>query len=331
MYRRLIVIAAGVSLAAAALTAQESAGGKLDYAMYSKIRDEGLNHSQAMDHVSWLADVYGPRLQGSPAMRQAAEWVMKKLTGWGVTSVHEEKWPFGKGWGLQRFSANMIEPQVLPLIGVPRSWTPGTAGTITADVTRADIHSEADFAKFRGHLAGKIVLTQPVREVKTLEGIIVQRWTEPLLAEAMTMPIPSGPPPPAEGAPRGPSLADKIQQFFADEHVAATFDRGSDASIVAGRQPDVLANAADRRRHDFPERRRRTREQSRQPGAVRDARGRALQPHAAHSRQGNSGKSGTECPDAVLRRDGRQRRECVRRSARQRSKRRVRAARRTPR
>jgi carboxypeptidase Q len=234
MSRRPIVIAAAFSLAVAVLTAQESAGGRLDYAMYSKIRDEGLNHSQALDHVGWLADVYGPRLQGSPAMRQAADWVMKKLTGWGMTSVHQEKWPFGKGWALQRFSANMIEPQVLPLIGVPRSWTAGTTGPITADVTRVDIHSDADFAKYRGQLAGKIVLTQPVRDVKTLEGIIVQRWTDTLLAEAMTMPIPSATPPAAEGAARGPSLADKIQKFFADEKVAATFDRGSDAFVVAG-------------------------------------------------------------------------------------------------
>src|SRR4029079_2442110 len=32
---------------------------------------------------------------------------------------------------------------------------------------------------------------------------------------------------------RGPSLADKISQFFLDEKVAAAFDRGSDASLVA--------------------------------------------------------------------------------------------------
>src|SRR5436309_14097595 len=110
---------------AVVVNTQESAGG-IDYAMLSRIRDEGLNRSQALDHVSWLSDVYGPRLQGSPALRQAAEWVEKKLTGWGLASVHEEKWPFGNGWALQRFSANMIEPQVQPLIGVPRSWTPGS-------------------------------------------------------------------------------------------------------------------------------------------------------------------------------------------------------------
>ena len=127
----------------------------------------------------------------------------------------------------------MIEPQVQPLIGVPRSWTPGTSGTVTADVVRVDIRSDADFDKYRGKLAGKIVLTQPVREVKLLEGIVVQRWNEPLLKEAMTTPIPAQAPAAAPPA-RGPSLADKIQRFFLDEHVAAAFDRGSDAFSVAG-------------------------------------------------------------------------------------------------
>jgi len=234
--KRALISAFVVSLGAAAtVQTQESAAGKTDYATLSRIRDEGLNHSQALDHVSWLADVYGPRLQGSPAMRQAGEWAQKKLTSWGLANVHEEKWPFGKGWALTRFSANMIEPQVLPLIGVPRSWTPGTQGQVTADVVRVEIHSEADLEKYRGKLAGKIVLTQPVRDVKMLEGIVVQRWNDALLKEAMTMPIPAPGPAAGEGqGGRGASLADKIQQFFLDEHVVAAFDRGSDAFVVPG-------------------------------------------------------------------------------------------------
>jgi len=217
---------------AAALVYTQNAGTP-DYAMYSRIRDEGLNHSQALDHVSWLADVYGPRLQGSPAMRQAGDWVMKTLTSWGLSSVHQEKWPFGKGWGLVRFNGHMIEPQVMPLIGVPRSWTPGTSGPVTADVVAVSIRSDADFEKYRGKLAGKIVLTQAVREVKMLEGIVVQRWNDALLKEAMTTPIPA-PAPAAAAGGRGPTLAERIQQFLLDEHVAAAFDRGSDASIVPG-------------------------------------------------------------------------------------------------
>ncbi len=228
------VIIAGVLVVVAAVGVRTQDAGKLDYGVLAKIRDEGLNHSQVLDHVSWLADVYGPRLQGSPAMRQAGEWVQKKLNEWGLQNVHQETWPFGKGWAMVRFSANLVEPQAQPLIGVPRSWTPGTPGPITADVVRVDIHSEADFDKYRGKLAGKIVLTQPPREVKMLEGIVVQRWNEPLLKEAMTMPIPPPGAPPAEAGGRRSNLAERIEQFFIDEHVAAALDRGSDAFIVPG-------------------------------------------------------------------------------------------------
>ena len=86
----------------------------------------------------------------------------------------------------------MIEPQVQPIIGVPAAWTPGTAGTITADVVRVAIESDADFARYRGKLAGRIALTQPAREVRMLEGLIVSRMGEAELEEAASTPIPRG-------------------------------------------------------------------------------------------------------------------------------------------
>ncbi|MGH9141640.1 MAG: M20/M25/M40 family metallo-hydrolase [Vicinamibacterales bacterium] len=236
MLRPLIPTLLTCVVAVAVVQTQETARGGLDYAMFEKIRDEGMTRSQVLDHVSWLSDVYGPRLQGSPAMRQAGEWVEKKLGSWGLGNIHQEKWPFGKGWALVRFSAHMTEPQVQPLIGVPRSWTPGTPGVVNADVIPIAINNDADFEKYRGKLAGKIVLTQPIRDVKMLEGIVVQRWNDALLKEAMTMPIPAPQPPPAPepAAGRRPPLADRIQQFLVDEHVAAIFDRGGDAFIVPG-------------------------------------------------------------------------------------------------
>src|SRR5207237_1257783 len=189
----------------------------------------------AMEHVVWLADVYGPRVTGSPGLRQAGDWAVKKLGGWGLSNVHKEAWPFGKGWSLVRFNAHLIEPQVQPLIGYPKSWTPGTSGVVTADVVRADINSDADFERYRGKLARKIVLTQPAREVRMLEGIVVQRWTDALLKEAESTP----PGPPAEAparpsTPGQPTQQERIQQFLLTEGVVAAFDRGADAFLVAG-------------------------------------------------------------------------------------------------
>ena len=54
-------------------------GEPLDYAMLGKIRDEGLQRSQVMEHIVWLSDVYGPRLTGSPAIKQASTWAQKKF------------------------------------------------------------------------------------------------------------------------------------------------------------------------------------------------------------------------------------------------------------
>ena len=123
-----LIIALGPSNLTIGALAQDGAKEKLDYAMIARIKEEGLNRSQVMDHIIWLSDVYGPRLTGSPTIKQASDWAQKRFKEWGLVNVHEEGWPFGKGWSLERFSANMIEPQVSPLIGYPKSWTPGTPG-----------------------------------------------------------------------------------------------------------------------------------------------------------------------------------------------------------
>ncbi|MEO5895117.1 MAG: peptidase M28, partial [Vicinamibacterales bacterium] len=163
---------------------------RIDLGAIAQIREEGLSRSQAMDHISWLSDVYGPRLTGGPGILQASDWAIKKFTEWGLANPHRETWQFGRGWSLVKFHATMIEPQVEPLIAFPGSWTPSTNGTITADVMRVQIDTEADFEKYRGKLAGRIVLTQPAREVRMLEGSIVSRMGEKEMAEAATTPIP---------------------------------------------------------------------------------------------------------------------------------------------
>ena len=221
---------------------------KLDFAALARIRDEGLTRSQVMDHISWLADVYGPRLTGSPQIQQASDWAMKKFRDWGLANVHQEKWAFGKGWSLVRFSAHMIEPQVQPLIGAPHEWSAPTKGTVTADVIRAEINSEADFPKFQGKLAGKILLTQPARQVRMIEGPIILKMTNEWTNEAAMTPIPAagrgrgGAPGAGAGGGRGgpggaqgaAAFRQKLSEFLAAEGVVATLDRGADSDLSAG-------------------------------------------------------------------------------------------------
>ena len=160
MPRPMIAIVLTVVLSALVLAQTE----KLDYATIGRIRDEGLNRSQVMDHISWLSDVYGPRLTGiaghSAGERLGDEEVRRVGPGQRPPGALRSSARAGRSCASTR---SMLEPQVQPLIGFPQEWSPGTKGTVTADVVRVQIASEADFAKYRGKLAGKIVLTQPAR------------------------------------------------------------------------------------------------------------------------------------------------------------------------
>lgn len=133
----------------------------------ARIRDEGLNRSQVMKTLLHLTDVIGPRLTGSPNMARANAWTRDTLTEWGLKNAQLEAWgPFGRGWSLQRFSAQVIEPQSIPLIATPKAWTPGFAEPITAEVILIEAKSEADLEKYQGKLKGAILLASPVREVR---------------------------------------------------------------------------------------------------------------------------------------------------------------------
>jgi len=143
-----------------------------------RIKDEGMNRSQVMNTLSYLSDVIGPRLTGSPNMKRANEWTRDQMTKWGLENAHLEAWgPFGRGWELKDFSAEVISPQVIPLIAYPKAWSPGV--TIkSAEVVYVDAKDEKDLERFKGKLKGKIVLTGPIREVKARFEAPGRRMTE---------------------------------------------------------------------------------------------------------------------------------------------------------
>src|SRR5437867_4676825 len=132
-----------------------------------KIKDEGLNRSQVMETLSYLTDVYGPRLTGSPQIKAAAAWTTKKLIEWELAYVNLESWgPFGRGWSNERFNARALSSDTsFPLIAYLKAWTPGTDGTVVADVVTAISNNDEDFEKFRGQLTGKFVMITAMRDV----------------------------------------------------------------------------------------------------------------------------------------------------------------------
>lgn len=132
----------------------------------ARIRDEGLNRSQVMQTASYLCDVIGPRLTGSPELKRANEWTRDRLASWGLANAHLEAWgPFGYGWTLQRFSAQVTEPQHIPLKAHPSAWSPGLSQPIEAEVVFLEATNTAQLEQYKGKLKGAIVLASPARDV----------------------------------------------------------------------------------------------------------------------------------------------------------------------
>ena len=204
-----------------------------------RIKDEGMNQSQVMETLSYLSDVIGPRLTGSPSMRRANEWTRDKLTGWGLQNAHLESWgPFGRGWTLKKFYAQVSSPQAVPLIAYPKAWSPGLKGTLTAKVVYLDAKDEAGLEKYKGKLKGAIVLTGAPPEVKAhFEALGTRRDEKDLLRLADAPDPRSIPRRPFEVTAQQREEAKflaKKQQFFVDEGAALLIDpsrRGDGGTI----------------------------------------------------------------------------------------------------
>src|SRR6476660_854240 len=126
MMHRTLALVAGLSMAAAL---PNSAAEKIDTNVNAKIRQEEASHSQVMRTLHFLTDVHGPRLTGSPAHKEAAEWAVKQMTEWGFTNGHLEPWDFGHpGWTNEYLAVHIVSPVKDALVVEALAWTPGTDG-----------------------------------------------------------------------------------------------------------------------------------------------------------------------------------------------------------
>src|SRR5450830_1583677 len=138
-----------------------SAQEKVDVATIEKIKSEEMNKSQVMDIMSWLLDVYGPRLTWSPNVKKAGTRAMGQMKSWGLANVHEEAWtvPNGLGWENERFSFMATSPVPFIISSVPQAWSASTLGAVSgpAVLIQAACSDELK-AKYAGKLHGAFIL-----------------------------------------------------------------------------------------------------------------------------------------------------------------------------
>lgn len=196
----------------------------LDFAMYQRIRDEGIKRSRVMEYASGLMDGIGARLTGSPNMRRANEWTRDQLAAMGCVNAHLEDWgEFGMGWQQLNTWVRMTAPDSQVMIAQAAPWSPSTNGSPQGPAMIVNIQTEDDFAKYKGQLAGKIVLLETMREVKPVEKGLFRRLEIEDLQKINDYPVHQEPTiyDQIKGFVDGLEMRNKIGAFLAQEHAVA--------------------------------------------------------------------------------------------------------------
>ena len=194
----------------------------LDYNMYQQIRIEGLTHSHVMEYASALMDGIGPRLTGSPNLKHANEWTRDQLAAMGCTNAHLEDWgEFGMGWQQLNTWTRMASPDTAVFITQAAPWSPSSNGTISGQAVWMDVKKEEDLDKYKGKIAGKVVLLGEMREVKPVDKPLFERDDEKDLAKIIEHPLVPEPEYFTPELKKSIDLRQKISKFLADEHALA--------------------------------------------------------------------------------------------------------------
>jgi carboxypeptidase Q len=131
----------------------------IDTAMMSRIREEGLHHSQVRNIAENLTDISGPRLTNSPGFFRAGNWAVDRLKQWGLENAQLEPWgEFGNGWTVEKSYIALKSPYYEPIIGYAVPWSGSTHGLVRAPVFLLEHTDSAYISKMSESIKGKIVL-----------------------------------------------------------------------------------------------------------------------------------------------------------------------------
>ena len=159
---------------------------KVDTPTIERIKNEEMNNSHVMEIMSWLSDVYGPRLTWSPNIIRARDWAVGEMKGWGLVNVHVEPWdtPAGLGWQNQKFSFMATAPVPFIVEAVPQAWSGSTVGTATGKAIMVQAGCLAELEeKYAGKVKGAFILASaPHNEPVNAFAATARRYTDSALA-----------------------------------------------------------------------------------------------------------------------------------------------------
>jgi len=219
--KKLSIGVLAVFFATLVAVAQQSLSEDIAY----KIKQEALRKSQIESLVFYLTDFAGPRLVGSKLAERGEQIARDRLIEMGFTNARIEQamdFPRG-GWDNLKTYVAMTVPYYCHFTATPKAWSGSTNGLVNGEVVLLNINAEEDMDKYKGTLAGKIVLMPETQKYEIRFSPLATRQTDEHLAELAIDPRPQGPipsPVSARGMLSTYQLQQRISTFLAQEKPA---------------------------------------------------------------------------------------------------------------
>ena len=120
---------------------------------------EATENSQLEKYAFEFIDVIGPRLVGTPELKQAHDWVVDAYKNIGVDARNEEYGTW-KAWQRGATQVTMTSPRVKSLDAMQLAWSPATKKNgVEGEVTiLADVKDKAAFEAWLPSVKGKYVM-----------------------------------------------------------------------------------------------------------------------------------------------------------------------------
>ena len=175
--KKLISFAAAVfAMANVAAFAQTALPEEVAY----RVKNEGFANSQLEPLAQFLTDEMGPRLAASQLKLRAEGMVVEKLKEMGFSNVNVEfayNFPKG-GWDNQMNYVAMTAPYYCSFAANPKAWSGSTNGLVKGECVLVDVKTQEDLEKYKGKLAGKIVIMPSTQTYEIKFTPLAKRYTE---------------------------------------------------------------------------------------------------------------------------------------------------------
>lgn len=205
-----------------------------------RVKNEGFANSKMEELAQFMTDDLGPRLAASQLKLRAEKMVVDKLAELGLSNPRIEfAHDFTKGgWDNEMNYVAMTAPYYCSFAANPKAWSGSTDGLVKGECVLIDVQTKADLEKYRGQLAGKIVLMPATQTYEMKFTPLASRITDEELEALALDPRATA----ATGRRRSMGnwmaareLQQAISNFLKEENVLAVVSGGGTFNVPSSR------------------------------------------------------------------------------------------------